>query len=148
MKVIFIKDLKGQGKKEEIKEVKDGYAMNFLIKKGYAIAATPENLKKYEEEKQKKQLEEKLAVLEYEKIKEQLSKEIIIIPVKTGAQDRVFGSVSSKQIYNELKNKGYDIDKKKIILDEPLATLGTHNVQIELYKNVIATVKVNVIKEG
>ncbi|HHW69544.1 MAG TPA: 50S ribosomal protein L9 [Tenericutes bacterium] len=148
MKVIFIKDLKGQGKKGEIKEVKDGYGMNFLIKNGYALQATAASLKKIEEENQRNELNEKLAILEYQKVMEKLNKETIKIKVKTGENDKVFGSVSSKQIHNELKKLGYDIDKKKIFIDESLTSLGTHNIKIELHKNVIATLKVNLVKEG
>jgi len=148
VKVIFIKDLKGQGKKGEIKEVKDGYGMNFLIKNGYALQATAASLKKIEEENQRNELNEKLAILEYQKVMEKLNKETIKIKVKTGENDKVFGSVSSKQIHNELKKLGYDIDKKKIFIDESLTSLGTHNIKIELHKNVIATLKVNLVKEG
>ena len=145
MKVIFIKDLKKQGKKGEIKEVKDGYA-SFLIKNGYVIQATEGNLKHFNTEKQKEELNENLKLKECEKIKEELEKTNINIKVKTGAQDRVFGSVSTKQIAQELKNKNYDIDKNKIKINAPLTSLGAHIVNIELHKKVIANLKVNLIK--
>jgi len=145
MKVIFIKDLKKQGKKGEIKEVKDGYA-TFLIKNGYVIQATEGNLKHYNTEKQKEELNETLKIKDCEKIKEELEKLTINIKVKTGAQDRVFGSVSTKQIVQELKNKNYDIDKNKVKLNEPLTSLGIHIVNIELHKKVTANLKVNLVK--
>lgn len=145
MKVIFIKDLKKQGKKGEIKEVKDGYA-TFLIKNGYVIQATEGNLKHFNTEKQKEELNETLKIKDCESIKEQLEKLNINIKVKTGAQDRVFGSVSTKQIAQELKNKNYDIDKNKIKLNAPLTSLGTHVVTVELHKKVIANLKVNLVK--
>lgn len=145
MKVIFIKDLKKQGKKGEIKEVKDGYAA-FLIKNGYVIQATDGNLKHFNTEKQKEELNENLKIKDCEKTKEELEKLTINIKVKTGAQDRVFGSVSTKQIVQELKNKNYDIDKNKVKLNEPLTSLGTHVVNVELHKKVIANLKVNLVK--
>lgn len=145
MKVIFIKDLKKQGKKGEIKEVKDGYA-TFLIKNGYVIQATEGNLKHFNTEKQKEELNENLKIKDCEKTKGELEKLTINIKVKTGAQDRVFGSVSTKQIVQELKNKNYDIDKNKVKLNEPLTSLGTHIVNIELHKKVIANLKVNLVK--
>ncbi len=145
MKVIFINDLKKQGKKGEIKEVKDGYA-SFLIKNNYVIPANEGNLKQFNTKKQKEELNETLKIKECEKIKEQLEKVTITIKVKTGTQDRVFGSVSTKQIANELVKLGFDIEKNKIKENEPLASLGTHIVAIELHKQVIADLKVNLVK--
>lgn len=145
MKVIFINDLKKQGKKGDIKEVKDGYA-SFLIKNGYVVPANEGNLKQFNTKKEKEKLNETLKIKDCEKTKEELEKLTINIKVKTGAQDRVFGSVSTKQIVQELKNKNYDIDKNKVKLNEPLTSLGTHVVNIELHKKVIANLKVNLVK--
>lgn len=145
MKVIFLKDLKGQGKKGEIKEVKDGYG-NFLIKNNIASLANEANLKHYNTVKSKQELEENLFIKECEKLKEQLEKLKINIKVKVGSQDRVFGSVSTKQIVTELKKLNYDIDKNKIKLDHPLSSLGTHVVNVELHKKVIANIKINLVK--
>lgn len=145
MKVIFIKDLKGQGKKGEIKEVKDGYG-TFLIKNNIANIASESNLKHYNTLKSKQELEENLYIKECEKIKEQLEKLKINIKVKVGSQDRVFGSVSTKQIVTELKKLNFDIDKNKIKIDVPLSSLGTHIVKIELHKKVIADLKINLVK--
>lgn len=146
MKVIFIKDLKGQGKKGEIKEVKDGYGTNFLIKNGYAVLANESNLKHFNTQKNKELLEESLYIKECEKIKEQLEKLKINIKVKVGKEDKVFGSVSTKQIVTELKKQNFDIDKNKIKITTPLSILGTHIVAIELHKKVIANLKINLIK--
>lgn len=147
MKVIFIKDVKGQGKKNEIKEVSDGYGKNFLINKGYAVLATPTSLKKLNQEKlqnkQKVEQDQKEAL----EIKEKLSAISLKFKVKTGDHDRVFGSVSPKQIIVELKNKGFNIDKKMLKLNENLSYLGFHNVEIELYKGIIAILKVELVKE-
>lgn len=147
MKVIFKKDLKGQGKKGEIKQVKDGYGMNYLIKNGYAVAATDENLKHLntENKKAEKQLQEKIN--ECQNQKKELEKLTLTFKVKTGAGDKVFGSVTPKQIVTELKKLGYNIDKKKITDKESIASLGYHNVSIELHKEVIAKLKIHLIKE-
>ncbi len=146
MKVIFIKDLKGQGKKGEIKEVKDGYGNNFLIKNGYAVIANDSNLKHFNTQKNKELLEENLYIKECEKIKEQLEKLKINIQVKVGKEDKVFGSVSTKQIVTELKKLDYNIDKNKIKIDSPISSLGTHIVKVELHKKVIANLKINLVK--
>lgn len=146
MKVIFIKDLKGQGKKGDIKEVKDGYGTNFLIKNGYAILANNNNLKQFNTQKEKDKLNEILKIKDLEKLKEELEKTNIKIKVKTGTQDKVFGSVSTKQINQELKKLNYDIEKNKIKINEPLTTLGIHIIDIELHKQVIAKVKIKLEK--
>lgn len=145
MKVIFIKDLKGQGKKDEMKEVKDGYA-SFLIKNGYAIAATEGNIKQLKHQQDIQKQEEQKRIEECKKEKEKLEKLTISIPVKTGAQDKVFGSVSTKQIITELKKQGFDIDKTQVKIDSPLTSLGTHKVKLELHKQVIANINVNLTK--
>lgn len=147
MKVIFIKDLKGQGKKNEIKEVKDGYGRNFLIKNGYAIAANEENIKTHNREIKKQQEEELENIKEAEKIKKELEKLTFKFYVHASNEDKVFGSVSSKAIASSLKEKGFDIDKKNIILKESVSSLGTHIVDIELHKKVIAQIKVVLSKE-
>lgn len=148
MKVIFIKDLKGQGKKGEIKEVKDGYGMNFLIKNKYAVPATETSLNRLHKEIDEKQLEENLLIKEMEKKKAEIEKLTLKFAVKVGANDQVFGSVSSKQIVNELKKNGFDIDKKKIKNSDSLTSLGFHNIEIELHKKVIAILKIQIVKEG
>ena len=146
MKVIFIKDLRGQGKRGEIKEVKDGYAENYLIKNGYAKKLTEQNYNEYlETRKEEKELDEenRKKALNTKKLLE--SKEVTF-KVKTGAQDKVFGSVSSKQIKEELEKNGINVDKKQIMLDEGLSSLGYHNVKVELYKDIIGEIKVKLEK--
>ena len=146
MKVIFLKDLKGQGKKDEIKEVKDGYAENFLIAKGYAVKLTEQSLSKFKRDKAKeKDLDDKNRETAL-KMKEKMDKEELSFKVKTGEADKVFGSVSPKQIKDELEKKGYKIDKKDVLLDHSLSTLGYHDVKIILYKEVEANIKVKLEK--
>lgn len=147
MKVIFLKDVKGQGKKNEIKEVSDGYATNFLIKKGYAVKATDSNVFKVSKEVSEQKLEENLLIKELKDVKKRLEQEKIEFKVDTGEQDRMFGTISTKQIKQELNNLGYKIEKQAIKMDHPISTLGIHNVDIELHKQVIATIKVKVSKK-
>lgn len=144
MKVIFLKDIKGQGKKDEVKEVKDGYAINFLIKKGYAIAATNTNMKNLNKNLQTKKLEENLLIRDMEDIKSELEKLTLVFKVKTGNDSKMFGSISAKQIKEELNKLGYSIDKNKIVIENPISSLGFHNIEIILHKKVIAKVKVSV----
>ena len=144
MKVIFIKDVKKQGKKNEIKEVSDGYANNFLIKKGYALRADENNIKKLSNELESNKLKETLLIKDMEDLKKKLESDKFIFHVKTGDHDRVFGTISTKQIKQELDKKGYNIDKVQIKLDNQISSLGFHNVNIELHKKVIATIKIEV----
>lgn len=146
MKVIFLKDVKGQGKKNEIKEVKDGYAMNFLIKKGYALKADDINVKNLNRTLETNRLEESLRIKEMEDLKKEIEKITVTFKVKTGAQDKMFGAISVKQIKQELDKLGYNIDKKCIKIENPITSLGYHEVKLELHKKVIANLKVSVRK--
>lgn len=147
MKVILLTDVKGQGKKNEIKEVKDGYAENFLIKKGLAIKATETNIEKVSKKVSEDALEENLLIKELGNVKNELEKETLEFKVKTGNQDRVFGSISSKQIKEKLNELGYKIEKQNIKMDHIIDSLGIHNVEIELHKKVVATIKIKVSKK-
>ena len=147
MKVIFLENVKGQGKKNEIKEVSTGYANNYLIVKGLAMAATDSNLKMLDRQikdnkiKQQSELENSL------KIKDKIEKEKLIFRIKTGEKDKVFGSISSKQIEKELIDKNYQIEKKQIKINNNLSTLGLHCVKIILEQKVEANLQIEIIKE-
>ena len=143
MKVIFIKDLKKQGKVDEIKEVADGYATNFLIKNGYAVKYTKASNERLNNDIKDREIKEQDDIKKANQIKEKLAKESIVFNVKTGKDGKVFGNISTKQIAEKLSTLGYDIDKKKIALDTALNTLGIHNVTINLHKKVNANLKVN-----
>ena len=145
MEVIFIKDLRGQGKKGEIKNVKDGYAQNFLIKKGYAIEKTVNSVKKLERENQKKQDEIKEKTIIANKIKEKIENETITLSSKIQKDNKLYGSINQKQIIDELSKLGYDIEKKQIIIEKPIQTLGFHKIKVELYKNIISDLKIDTL---
>jgi large subunit ribosomal protein L9 len=147
MKVILLQDVKKQGKKDQIIDVSDGYARNFLIKNGLAVAATTTSKKALDRELDKRKAAEEAFIEECKIIAEKLKSTEVVIKVKTGDQDKVFGTVSSKQICEELKNKGFNIDKKKISLTYAIDSLGTHNVKIELHKKVTAEVRVTLKKQ-
>ena len=145
MKIILLKDVKKQGKAKDILEVKDGYG-TFLINKGYAILATNGNINKIKE-KNKKEAEEELKNVEKCKnIRNQIEKKSYSFKVKTGAMDKVFGSISPKQICEELNKNGFDIDKKQLKISESISSLGIHNVEIVLHKDVIANIKIELKK--
>ena len=146
MKVIFLSDVRGQGKKGEIKEVKDGYGMNYLIKNNYAVQATNTSVNRLKKENAEKALEENLLIKDMEDLKKKLEKEKIVFKTKTGNQDQMFGTISVKQIKEKLSELGYSIKKQDIHLEFPLQTLGFHEVEINLHKKVIAKIKVEIKK--
>lgn len=149
MKVILKEDVKSLGKKGQIVEVSDGYARNFILKKGKGVEATSKNLNDL---KLQKANEDKIAQENYEAAQE-LGKKIeagqIQVSIKTGEGGKAFGSVSSKEIAEEAKSQlGLDIDKKKIQLKETIKTLGTHNVSVKLHPKVTVELKVVVTEEA
>ena len=146
MQVIFIKDLKKQGKKGEIKSVKDGYAQNFLIKNGYAIPVNQHNLNELDHQNKKQEQQDLKNKEDATVLKNKLESIELEFKVKTGKDDKVFGSISQKQIKEQLDKKGFKIDKKQIEMIETISSLGYHNVQINLYGPIFAKVKVHVIK--
>lgn len=145
MKIIFIKDVKGQGKKDDIKDVKDGYA-KYLISSNCAVLYTEKSVSVLNKQIDKRKEEEKELVDSLNIIKNKLENKKIEFKVKTGNNDKVFGSVSTKQISDELSKLGFDIDKKKIECDSELNTLGTHIAKINLHKEVIFNINVILTK--
>lgn len=146
MKVLFVKDLKKQGKKGDVKEVKDGYAENFLIKNGYAVKLDEKNLTEYKKNVKLMQEEEEKLKREALTMKNQMETLVLTFKVKTGDADKVYGSISTKQIKDELAKQGYSVSKNLIEIDSPIASLGFHYVKLNLHKEVVVKVKVHVIK--
>ena len=143
MQVIFLKDLKGKGKKGEIKEVSDGYAINFLIKKGYAVKKTETSLNKLNiEQEESKKLDEENRKKALE-LKKKMEKTNLKFSAKAGKMNKMFGSISSKQIKEELEKMGYSFDKKQINM-ETINSFGYHNIEINLYKDINVVIKVEV----
>ena len=146
MKVILLQDVKNQGKKDEIVNVSDGYARNYLIKNGLAVAYTETSKNVLDKQIQKRNDDEEKLVESLNDIKRKLENKELKFKVKTGKEDQVFGTVSTKQISDELKKLGFDIDKKKIKTTTNLDTLGTHNVEIDLHKRVRFEIRVVLTK--
>lgn len=148
MKVIFLKDVKGRGKKGEVKNVADGYAHNFLIKQGLAVEATPGNMKTLENQKNKEQQAAQEEVTEAKQLKEKIEKLTVELAAKSGEGGRLFGSITSKQIADELKKAhNIKVDRRKLVLDDAIRSLGVTKVPLKLHPEVTATVNVHV-KEG
>ena len=147
MKVIFLQDVKGHGKKGEIKDVAEGYARNYLIPRGLAQIATPGATKSVEQmnaAQAKRKEREKQEAME---LAAKLAEMKVVIKAKAGEGGRLFGAITSKQIAEELEKMNVKIDKKKIELDEPIRTLGVTKVPLRLYPEVKGTLTVQVVEE-
>ena len=150
MKVIFLADVKGQGKKGEIKEVPTGYAQNFLIKKKLAKEATNQAISELRGKEKSKEKAHAEMVAEAEKIKAKLAEEATFVQFveKVGPDGRTFGSITSKKIAEELdKQFGIKVDKRHIQLDHPLRSVGLVDVPVKLYHDVTGTINLS-IKEA
>ena len=148
MKVILKEDVQNLGSMGETVNVAEGYGRNFLLPKKLAIPATNSNVKMVEHEKKiigKKK--EKIAA-QFSEIKSNLEKTEIIIPAKVGENEKIFGSITSMDIENKLKEAGFNIDRKIINLDNPIKELGIQTVKIKLSKDITAEIKVSVVPEA
>lgn len=147
MKVLLLQDVKAQGKKGDIIEVSDGYAKNFLIKKKMAIQATNQVINETNQKKASEQRKLEIEKQEAIKLAERLNGNTIIVEIACGDNGKMFGSVTAKEISEALLKSGYDIDKKKINLKEPIKSLGVFSVEVKVYANVTSTININVIKK-
>ncbi len=148
MKVILLQDVKNVGKKGNIVNVADGYGQNFLIKNKLAVMATERGKQILDQQKLDEQLKQQEMKAKAEDLKKVIDNLTVTFEVKAGDQGRVFGGVSTKQIAEELEKKhSIKIDKKKILNRDAIHTLGTTNVSIELYKGVVAVLKVKVVEK-
>lgn len=149
MRVLFLKDVKGKGKKGEIKNVADGYAHNFLLKNNMAVEATPAAISALEGQKKKSAKEAAEELAEAKKLKETLEQLTVELKAKSGNDGRLFGSVTTKQIASQLeKTHGIKIDKRKMELEDAIRALGYTNIPVKLHHEVVATLKVHVAEEA
>lgn len=150
MKVIFLQDVKGKGKKGEVKDVAVGYAQNYLIKNGLAKEATKSSVSALDAQKKAQDKKEQEALEEAKELKGFLEKEetVIELTAKSGEDGRLFGSITSKQIAEQLKKQyNVKIDRRKIDLKEPIRSLGFTRMDVRLHIDVTATLTVHVVKE-
>ena len=147
MQVVLLEDVKSLGKKGEIVKVNEGYARNFILPRKLGVEATPKNLNDL---KLKKANEEKVAAKLLEEARElgaKLEKASVTLSIKAGENGKAFGSVSSKEISKAVQEQlGLDIDKKKLVLADPIKTLGTHEVPVKLHRDVTAKLSVKVVE--
>ncbi|MDN7242570.1 50S ribosomal protein L9 [Planococcus sp. N028] len=149
MKVIFLKDVKGRGKKGEIKNVADGYAHNFLIKNNFAIEASQAAISQLNGQKKKEEKLSEQELQEAQQLKEKLEALTIELKAKSGEGGRLFGSITTKQVASELEKKhGFKIDKRKMELDDAIRSLGYTNIPVKIHQEVTATLKVHVTEEA
>ncbi len=148
MKVLLKKDLETLGNAGDVRDVKDGYARNFLIPNGYAVLANDSNLKSFEEIKRQKKRKTDREIADANVIKSRIEVSPITIYVKTAEEGKIYGSVTSQMILDSLLEKGFEnIERRKIIIPEHIKTIGEYTVDIKLHSNVVAKLKVLVEKE-
>ena len=150
MKVIFTQDVRGRGKRGQVKDVPDGYAQNYLIKRGLAKEATKGNMNTLKRVEANEKAAYEAEKAEAEKIKAELEKDDTVVNFKSkaGTDSRLFGSISSKKIVEgREKQYGIKVDKRKLNLPEPIKTLGYTNVHAKLFKGVEATIRVHVTEQ-
>lgn len=148
MKVILLKDVKGLGKKGDIVNAKDGYARNFLIPKGFAQEATVGNIKVVEEQKKAKKRREEEELKKAKALAEKISSLTVTIKSKAGENGKLFGSITTKDIASALsKQNKVKIDKRKIVLENNIKTLGVTYVEVKVYPSVTAKLRVEVVEE-
>ena len=146
MKVILLKDIRKLGKKDDVVEVSDGYARNYLFPKKLALEANTENMSKLKSRQNSNQFRKDTEKKQAEEIAKKLKGIMLKIKVRAGENGKIFGGVTSKEISDGLKRDyNIDIDKKKILLNETIKTIGTFTIDIKLYEGVIGKLKIDVI---
>lgn len=146
MRVILIKDSENLGKTGDTIDVKSGYARNYLVPQGIALVANSAGLKKMQENLRLKELRHNKALQKAREMAEKINSLSLTVPVQVGEEDRVFGAVTTQMIADQLQEKGYEIDKRNINLEEPIKALGIFEVPVKILQDVTATVKLWVIK--
>ncbi len=148
MKIILRDDVENVGRTGEVVTVKDGYARNYLIPRKLAITASPGNLRAIDQVKLQKDQRDKKRMRDGDRIKVALEKVSITAEVQVGEEDKVFGSVTSAHMAELLKDKGFTIDKRDILLEEPLKALGVYTVDVKIDRDIVAKIKVWVVKKA
>ncbi|MBN2280125.1 MAG: 50S ribosomal protein L9 [Candidatus Marinimicrobia bacterium] len=146
MRIILLKDHENLGEAGTQVEVKTGFARNYLIPSGIALNATKENLKKFEEIAKQKKNKLARALKSSQELAEKLKSLSLTVAVKVGEDDKIFGSVTTQMISEQLQEKGYDIDKRQIQLEEPIKALGIYDIPVRLHSEITTSVKLWVIK--
>ena len=147
MKIILLQDVKGQGKKGEVVDVNEGYARNFLIKKGLAEVATATKLNDLKQKNSSAQFHKAEELKAMRALASEINGKTFTVKIKAGQAGKVFGSVTGANVSDALKTAGYDIDKKKIILPAPIKTLGAYSVDLRLAEGITAKINVSVEAE-
>lgn len=148
MKVVLLETIEGLGIVGQEVKVKDGYARNFLIPQGKALMATDKNLNAFKDKIQAGIRAEAKTKEHAQKLAQELAGLVLSFAVKAGEDGKLFGSVTNAQIHEALKAKGFELDKKKIVMSEPIRHLGTHEITARLYPEVTTSFKVEVVPEG
>ena len=147
MKVILKDDVKNVGNMGDIVKVTDGYARNYLVPKGLAVEASSKNVKSVEHEKRIIQEKAKKIRNSAQDLSDRISKVTLVMKANAGEEGKLFGSVTTMDIAEALKNEGFDIDKKKISLDEPIKRIGEHTVNVKIHPEITTNVTVQVVQE-
>ena len=147
MKVILLKDIETLGSAGEVVEVKNGYGRNFLIPRNEALVASVANMAQFESRRKQQETLAERDRRAAEALAKQLEAESITAQVKVGEEDRLFGSVTSQNVAELLDEKGYELDRRAIHLEDPIRELGVYNIEVRLHPEVTAAVKLWVVKE-
>tara|TARA_B100000029_G_C17511503_1_gene936442 strand:- start:738 stop:1184 length:447 start_codon:yes stop_codon:yes gene_type:complete len=148
MKVILVQSVENLGDAGDIVTVKNGYGRNFLIPNGFAVSANKKSIIGIQKDLERKELKEAKTIKGLTLLSEKLNKETLKFALKAGEDDKLFGSVTTQMISDELQNKGYSVDKKDIIIDDSIKSVGNHYVAIHLGENLDAKIKIKVKSEA
>ena len=144
MKISLLQDVKGQGKKGEVMDVNEGYARNFLIKKGLAEAATASKLNDINMKKSASEFHRAEEIKATQAMAKEINGKTFTVNIKAGQNGKVFGSVTGADVSDALKAAGYEVDKRKVVLTSPIKTLGQYDIELKLMEGISAKIKIDV----
>ncbi len=147
MKIILLQDVKGQGKKGEVKDVNEGYARNFLIKKGLAEVATANKLNEISQKKSAADFHKAEEIKATQQLAGNINGKLFVVKIKAGQGGKVFGSVTAADVAEAMQRDGFEVDKKKVVLTQPIKTVGVFDVDLKLMEGIGAKIKVSVESE-